>query len=126
MKSFAIILFLIGIASINTQAQDEIIGKWKLEQVIVDGVDVSQEHNPFNERWIEFLKNGSFQSDGRPFGKNSGTWSEEKTENIIHLKSKVEDDNSDWVYELDKDKIRWTGFGDRKKQNTVLMHTKIE
>jgi len=43
---------------------------------------------------------------------------------ILDLNSSVEKDDSTWKVEVDQDHMRWTGIGDRKKENTILMFSK--
>lgn len=73
-----IISFLISsvllIGAFQSKAQS-VVGIWNLDQVIIDGEDVTAEHDPEDERWISIEQDSSFKSGGRPYGSNNGTWS---------------------------------------------------
>lgn len=76
MKTKVILLLLtLATATCCRQAgktESKIIGTWTMERVYEYDVDVTAKHNPKGDRWIEFKTDGSFVSDGEPFGRNTG------------------------------------------------------
>jgi hypothetical protein len=101
---------------------NQIIGTWSLEKVYEYGNDVTEKHNPKDERWIEFKSNGSFVSDGEPFGRNTGRWTADNDNLILNIDSDVDDDDSEWKVTFDNDQSTWTGIGHPRKENTKLIH----
>lgn len=74
-----------------------------------DGLDVSQEHNPESNRWIDFKDTGVYVSDGDPYGKNSGKWSFNE-EGLLFLDSDADEgDDSYWEVDITKNKMVWKG-----------------
>jgi len=43
-------------------------------QVFDGDKEVTEQHNPKNNRWITFNKDGTFKSGGDPLGDNIGKW----------------------------------------------------
>jgi hypothetical protein len=93
-----------------------------MDKVYEYGNEVTEKHNPKNDRWIEFKADGSFISDGEPFGRNSGRWTTDNDKSILYIDSDVDDDDSEWKVTFDKDQITWTGIGHPRKENTKLIH----
>lgn len=72
--------------------------------------NVTAEHNPKQDRWITFSKDGSFQSGGSPYGKNAGKWTYHEADNVLYLDSdEGEGDDSYWVLQVTKDSMNWSG-----------------
>ena len=65
--------------------------------------DVTSEHNPKNNRWIKFDEDGSFESDGDPYGHNTGQWRLDNEKSILFIDSDVEDDDSEWNISFNDD-----------------------
>jgi len=84
--------------------------------------DVTEKHNPKNDRWIEFKADGTFISDGEPFGRNTGHWTTDNEKSILFIDSDVDDDDSEWKVTFDNDQVIWTGIGHPRKENTKLIH----
>lgn len=103
----------------------KLIGKWTMEKVLEYGEDVTGKHNPNHDRWIEFNADGSFVSDGEPFGRNTGRWTTDNEKSILIIDSDVDDDDSEWSVTFEKDQTIWTGIGHPRKENTKLIHKKI-
>ena len=88
----------------------KIIGKWSMEQVKDTDRDVSQLHNPQKDRWIEFHQNGTFVSDGTPYGKNTGRWKIDASLSELYLDSDAgQDDDSYWHIRFYQDVMIWKG-----------------
>ena len=119
-----VLIFLFGCGS-SADLEKQITGSWKMEKVYEFGKDVSQKHNPDNNRWIEFEEDGTFVSDGDPFGKNTGRWKIDNSKSVLFIDSDVDDDDSQWNLTFDGDKMIWTGIGQSRKENTKLIHKRI-
>lgn len=66
--------------------------------ILQNGRDVSAQHNPANNRWIELMDDGSFVSDGDPYGRNTGKWTFDDTTRELFLDSDAgEGDDSYWI-----------------------------
>ena len=100
----------------------KIIGIWMMEKVYEYDNDVTEKHNPKNNRWIEFKADGSFISDGDPFGRNTGRWTVDNTKSILYIDSDVDDDDSEWKVTFENDEVIWTGIGHPRKENTKIVH----
>ena len=87
-----------------------LLGMWVMHKVFDDSIDVSSEHNPAQNRWIEFSEEGTFESGGAPFGYNSGKWVYDTDKQEIYLDSNAgEEDDSYWIVNLDQDSMYWAG-----------------
>ena len=75
----------------------KLTNKWMLHTVLRNGNDVTERHNPNNERWIEFQSDSTFTSGGRPFGDNSGRWTletQDKQQTLYIYSNAGNDDDS--------------------------------
>jgi hypothetical protein len=88
---------------------NRIAGSWKMAKITFDKKDVSEEHNPKNNRNILFSSDGKFVSDGDPYGKNVGTYT--FMVDTLFLNSPIEGDDSFWTVKFSKDTMIWTGVG---------------
>lgn len=86
--------------------------------------DVTSEHNPKNNRWIEFKEDGSFESDGEPYGHNTGKWNIDTKKSILFINSDSDDDDSEWNISFKDDQTIWTGIGTPRKEGFKLIHIK--
>ena len=127
MKKLSITcLFLLGVWSLPSwgQQQSLIVGKWSMHQVVRNGEDVTAEHNPAKDRWIEFHADGTFNSDGTPYGPNSGRY-ELAGENTLYLDSDAgEEDDSNWKYEIKQNQMTWEGLGSEFAREFVIVHSR--
>jgi hypothetical protein len=123
-KSQALILMgLLLLASCSRDKSDrQLIGTWVMHEVYEYGNEVTEIHNPMGNRWIEFKEDGSFVSDGDPFGQNTGQWKADPETSVLYLDSDVEDDDSEWKISIVSDRMTWTGIGHPRKENTKLVH----
>lgn len=126
MKGNLIIILLAVLASASCSQSEKldskIIGIWTMEKVYEYDADVTEKHDPKDQRWIEFKADGSFVSDGEPFGRNTGRWSADNEKSILYIDSDVDDDDSEWKVSFDADLTIWTGIGHPRKENTKLVH----
>ena len=121
--SFKILSFLLLMNACKTgNVHDKLPGVWMLEKVYEYNQDVTKKHNPMSNRWIEFNKDGTFISDGDPFGRNTGHWKIDPAHSILFIDSQTEDDDSEWKIAFTKDQMVWTGIGHPRKENTRLVH----
>lgn len=109
----------------NAQIKDLVIGTWALDQVMEASDDVTSEHDPHDERWIRFDANGSFESDGRPFGVNTGKWRIDESMNVLYLDSDTEGNDSEWAVFFKDDEMIWRGVGDARKATFQLFYTAV-
>ena len=132
MKTFApycFLLFAIVFLSFSTikKPSKELIGKWEIEQVKEHDNDITKDLNPNNDRWIEFYDNGTFESGGTPFGKNSGTFQIDDTAGTLFLDSDAgEDDDSNWRISFKKGRMIWNGIGTERQENTFVYYKKVK
>ena len=112
MLNWTNLFFLVFIIGCSTNSNVEIYGKWDMYQVIQSGQDVTAEHNPHNERFLVLNEDGTFETGGRPYGKNTGQYSFDKNEMKLILDSDVgPEDDSQWVVSMKGDTMHWRGFG---------------
>ncbi|PLX24169.1 MAG: hypothetical protein C0597_00130, partial [Marinilabiliales bacterium] len=74
MKESMLLSLLFLMVDCSPTPQKQIEGKWMMHKIIQDGDDVTDLHNPFQERFVIMKEDGSFESDGRPYGKNTGKY----------------------------------------------------
>ncbi|MEP7266345.1 MAG: glycoside hydrolase family 43 C-terminal domain-containing protein [Saprospiraceae bacterium] len=128
MLKYVCILFVISCSNckskdtLNTQL---IIGKWAMLKVYEYETDQSLKHNPNQNRWIQFNKDGTFLSDGDPFGKNTGRWKLDNKDSQLLIDSEVDDDDSEWKINFKKDTLIWTGIGHPRKENTRIEYLRF-
>ena len=101
----------------TTSLNKELIGTWKMATVYELEENVTQRHNPANNRFFTFYENGTFKSGGDPFGENTGKWSLSE-EHLLFIDSDAgEDDDSYWRVKIEQDTMKWQGavfeFGKR-------------
>lgn len=131
MKKLRILSLIALIASVlscstNQAAKMQIIGKWTMVKVYEGENDVTNEHNPKNNRWIKFNRNGSYESGGDPHGYNDGEWELDSEKLILFLDSKMEDDDSEWKITFEDNKTIWTGIGTPRQEGVKLILMKME
>jgi hypothetical protein len=119
------LLILMSCTSSDT-LDKKLIGKWTMEKVYEYDVDQTTKHNPKNNRYVVFNADGTFLSDGDPFGKNTGRWSVDNTKSVLVIDSDVDDDDSEWKVSIEGDETTWTGMGHPRKENTKLVHKRSE
>jgi hypothetical protein len=121
-------LILIGLMVLSCGSPDkldrQLVGTWMMHNVFEYDKDVTEIHNPSDNRWIEFKEDGSFVSDGDPFGRNTGRWKADHETSVLYLDSDREDDDSEWKVTITGDQLIWTGIGHPRKENTKLVHSR--
>ena len=113
--------------SCSSNLEKEIIGTWKMEAVLDGSTDVSKQHNPDNDRWIEFRADQTFKSGGGPFGENTGKWLLEENSAELFLDSDAgQDDDSYWIVNIEKADMSWKGIRSDFGERFTLKHTKVK
>jgi Domain of unknown function (DUF5004) len=100
----------------------KLVGKWTMEKVYEYGEDVTAKHDPSDNRYLQFNSDGTFISDGDPFGRNTGRWKTDNEKSILFIDSDLDDDDSEWKVTFAGDETIWTGIGHPRKENTKLVH----
>lgn len=78
--------------------------------ILQNGQDVSEQHNPKKNRWIELKADGTFVSDGDPYGRNTGKWIFNANTQELFLDSDAgEGDDSYWTIKRTGDDLVLTG-----------------
>lgn len=128
LRSISLIILITGLfsCSISQTPEKQLIGKWTMVKVYNDENDVTNKHNPKNNRWIKFNRNGSYESGGDPYGDNDGEWELDSEKLILFLDSKMEDDDSEWEISFEDNKTIWTGIGTPRQEQFKLIHKKME
>lgn len=112
MKILGILAILALLAGCKSANEDSILGTWTMHMVIQDGKDVSPEHNPYEERFFILRADSTFESGGRPYGKNTGRYLYDPEAGTLILDSDTgPDDDSQWMIEIRNDTMYWQGYG---------------
>ncbi|WP_420455605.1 hypothetical protein [Rubrivirga sp.] len=99
-------------ASGSVSARDALVGRWTMERVTDGGNDVSATANPAGDRFIVLHADGTFESGGRPYGRNTGRWVYNARTRRLGLDSDLgPDDDSTWAVSLRDDTMEWEGVG---------------
>jgi len=127
-RILSLIILITGLfsCSSNQTPKKQLIGKWTMIKVYDGENDVTNKHNPKNNRWIKFNRNGSFESGGDPHGYNDGSWELDPEKLILFLDSNTEDDDSEWKIDFDDNKTIWTGIGTPRQEQFKLISKKME
>lgn len=127
-----LLLFLLAGCSSPSPFTDDpdslFIGRWAMDRVYEDGEEVTEEHNPNGDRWIEFFPDGVFDSGGQPYGHNSGAWTFDPETGVLYLDSAAgEGDDSFWYVSFDRKKseMRWKGVRSDFTSRFELVHVKM-
>ena len=122
MKKLSIVLFVMLIYGCSSNYEDRITGKWIMNKVIQNGQDVTEEHNPHNERYLILKTDSSFESGGRPFGINTGKYSFNEEDNKLFLDSDAgPEDDSYWIVRISNDTMYWQGYGSEWAENFQIV-----
>lgn len=129
MKVLTIILFCASSLSLASQEklEDQLQGKWMMDEVFRQGQDVSSEHNPQNNRYIVFKEDGTFESGGDPWGMNTGTYYVNNHVGTLHLDSDAgPEDDSYWKIVMEKSRMTWRGTGSEFAKEFVITHRRVD
>lgn len=131
-----LIILLVSIACIpfcsrKNSISERIIGKWKMTKVLELTEDVTEKHNPDNNRWIRFINDpetengGTFESGSGDKTENTGKWFINKDELFIDSDAGEEDD-SYWQIKIDEDEMYWKGKRFDFNKRFEIFHERIE
>lgn len=111
--ALAALLAFAGCATMSaTATRDALVGRWDMDRITDRGADVSDEHNPAGDRYIVLRTDGTFESGGQPYGRNTGRWTYDPARRELGLDSDAgPDDDSIWTVTLRGDTMEWGGVG---------------
>ena len=97
-------------SSSGTSSDRALVGRWDMERITDGRTDVTAEANPAGDRFITLHADGTFESGGQPYGRNTGRWTLDPAYNELILESDLGDaDDSYWIVTLDGDEMEWAG-----------------
>lgn len=128
LATFVIATLITFVAmGLMVKASEKIIGKWKMEQVLEGDRDITKDLNPEGDRWIAFKTNGTFASGGGPYGANTGKYSiDDKTETLFLDSNAGEDDDSNWKFTFEGDKLIMSGVGTERQEKTKVIFLRAD
>ena len=92
--------------------RDDLVGRWAMELITDQGADVSAEQNPAGDRYIVLRPDGTFESGGQPYGRNTGQWRYHAPSRTLGLDSDAGPDNDSlWIVTLRDGRMEWGGTG---------------
>ena len=125
MGKISIALIILFTLACTTNSKDDISGKWMMHKVIQGEQDVTSEHNPENDRYLILDDKGTFESGGKPFGKNSGKYTFKPEENTLFLDSDAgQEDDSYWNVRISNDTMYWRGYGSEWARNFQIIQVR--
>ena len=75
-----------------------VTGRWTMLAVHRDDFDVSSDHNPSANRWIELREDGTFRSGSDPYGTNTDGPTLDPTSSELYADSDVDEEgDSSWI-----------------------------
>jgi len=112
----AILLLLLiaffGCGPRNPSLSQLILGKWDIESINIEPVEVPTENIPpfvNSEGWIKFHTDNTFDSEGEPLGNIDGEWKiDEDTETLSISVNQNLSDKSTWDISVEKKKMEWS------------------
>lgn len=129
MKYLLILPALLCVISIDAQKlEKKLIGKWMMEEVIQDGKDVSEKHNPKHNRYFVFKVDGTIESDGDPYGPNTGRYFVNNLNKTFYLDSAQgpDDDDSIWSVTFEEGKMIWVGVGTEWAERFRIVYKRVK
>jgi len=109
----------------STSSSTAIGGKWWMGQLFDGTIDVTSQHNPALNRWIDFRPDGTYVSGGEPYGDNSGKWSfiQQNEQKVLFFDSDAgEGDDSYWLISIDGESMRWKGTNSDFTERFTVYH----
>jgi hypothetical protein len=127
MKILNTLLITMLFVGCTSNEENEITGKWLMYKVIQDGQNVTSEHDPYDERFLILKSDSSFESGGRPFGKNTGRYVFSSVDHTLFLDSDIgPEDDSQWKVTIQGDTMQWRGYGSEWAKGFELFHIKAK
>jgi len=125
-KALLILVFLLVWIHLPAQVTiHDLLGRWKMQTVYVDGVEVTHQYIPDEKRWIEFNADFSFVSDGESFGRKKGTFTLDEDSGLLSFNLDIGfGEKSFWHVEFDGRNMIWTDRGNPMvdKIKIILVH----
>ncbi len=123
---FALLLFTFACSATEQSSQvTDLAGHWMMQAVYQEGNDVTEEHNPERDRYITFREDGTFETGGSPWGKNTGKYIFNEADMRLFLDSDVgEEDDSNWIISFRNDTLHWQGVGTAWAEDFEILHVK--
>ncbi|BDD12102.1 hypothetical protein FUAX_45340 (plasmid) [Fulvitalea axinellae] len=128
LRILPLVLLMAGLFSFSGKKdlKRRLVGKWTMVKVYDGDNDVTEKHNPKNNRWIKFNRNGSFESGGDPHGYNDGEWEFDSKKKVLFLDSNTKDDDSEWKVSFEGNKMIMRGIGTPRQEGFKLISKKVE
>lgn len=125
LYQFFILVSFISFSQNDDEAR--LAGTWLMDKVIQRENDVSEQHNPEGDRYIIFNKDGTFESGGAPYGKNTGKYYFDVSKKRLMLDSDAgEGDDSMWEVKFEEGRMFWKGIGSEWAENFRIEHRKAK
>jgi hypothetical protein len=123
----AFLLFYVNVDNSGNTLSKELTQKWMMYQVLEGEQDVTKQHNPNQDRYIWFKEDGTFESGGTPYGKNTGQYKLNAEAGTIFLDSDAgEGDDSHWRLTLEGEQLIMQGIGTPRQESFQLIFVKAE
>ena len=88
--------------------------------------DITPTLNPENDRWIEFVRDGTFESGNGQGINNTGTYTVDNEARTLHLDSEAgEGDDSNWKLQFRDDLLLMRGIGSTRQEMTTVTSQRI-
>jgi len=123
MKLRGLIFITILFTGCTFTSENKIAGTWSMYRIIQDGQDVTTEHDPYDERYITFSEDSTFETGGRPYGTNTGKYIFNSEDHTLSLDSDAgPEDDSQWKVTFQGDRMHWQGVGSEWAEGFELIH----
>ena len=86
MLNFLFLSLALNFGTCQSVSRNDLSGKWEVIKVTESGQDITSIQGTGASRWIRFNTDGTFESDGKPFGDMRGTYSLDEPSGRILLK----------------------------------------
>ncbi|MBK6264646.1 hypothetical protein JKA74_06325 [Marivirga sp. S37H4] len=93
------------IPELNLLDKNDLIGKWKVEKVTINGYDNTSEY-AFTDRWILLSKEGKFYNGGKGQNQNTGYWKMDESLSQINFFNKKTSEESFIAFHIE-DELLW-------------------
>lgn len=109
---FLLVLAFAGCGPRNPSLSQLILGKWDIESINIEPIEVPTENTPpfvNSEGWIKFHTDNTFDSQGEPLGNIDGEWEiDEDSETLSISVNQNLSDKSTWDISVEKKKMEWS------------------
>jgi len=99
----------------------ELAGKWEVVKVTENDQDISSTIDINVQRWIHFISDDRYESDGYPFGRYDGEYSLDEISGELILKNGTSNEKGiKWIARYDGEYLNLKGSG-RLMQYTFFL-----